>query len=194
MPCFANTKLFVETENRKKEFKVVVFSHGLGANMNAYSSICGWFASHGYIVVSVQHSHDQVCIDHTMLPMDDIWKIRDFLYGKRNRDLTIRVAEVRKVLRAIIENKFFPNHLGEDISVDEIHLCGQSYGGGTALQTLAELIKEKKDHLIKSVIALDPWMFPLDNDSYTIIKDKNILILNSQTFWESPSLPYIYEL
>jgi len=33
------------------------------------------------------------------------------------------------------------------------------------------------------VISLDPWMFPLDPDSYTIIQNKNILILNSQTFW-----------
>jgi hypothetical protein len=80
--------------------------------MNAYSSICSWFASHGYIVVSVQHSHDKICVDHRHLPLDDHWKIRDYLYINRNRDLTIRVAEVRKVVRAIVENKFFQEHIG----------------------------------------------------------------------------------
>ena len=109
--------------------------------MNAYSSICAWFASHGFIVVSVQHIHDQVCVDHTQLPDQDPWKIRDYLYANRNRDLTIRVAEMRKVVRAIVENNFFKEHLDEDIVVEEIHLVGQSYGGATALQTMAELIK-----------------------------------------------------
>lgn len=60
--------------------------------MNGYSSICAWFASHGYIVVSVQHDHDEICIDHRILPLEEVWKIRDFLYQNRNRDLTIRVA------------------------------------------------------------------------------------------------------
>ena len=80
--------------------------------MNAYSSVCGWFASHGYIVVSVQHSHDKICVDHTQIPDQDPWKIRDYLYENRNRDLAIRVAEMRKVVRAIVENKFFKDHLG----------------------------------------------------------------------------------
>ena len=70
--------------------------------MNAYSSICSWFASHGYIVVSVQHNHDRIMVDHRKALTDDVWKIRDFLYESRNRDLTIRVAEIRKVIRAII--------------------------------------------------------------------------------------------
>lgn len=85
--------------------------------MNAYSSVCGWFASHGFIVVSVQHSHDRICVDHRRLSDRDHWKIRDYLYENRNRDLIIRVAEVRKVVRAIVENNFFKDHLGEDISV-----------------------------------------------------------------------------
>jgi len=59
--------------------------------MNAYSSICSWYASHGYIVVSVQHSHDKICLDYRHLPLEDIWGIRDFLYENRNRDLKIRV-------------------------------------------------------------------------------------------------------
>jgi predicted dienelactone hydrolase len=65
MPAFEKVKLFF-SDNRK--FKLILFSHGLGANLNAYSSICSWFASHGYIVVSVQHSHDKICVDHRKQP------------------------------------------------------------------------------------------------------------------------------
>ena len=138
------TMLYINPKHPTALYKVVVFSHGLGANMNAYSSICGWFASHGYVVVSVQHKNDQICVDHRWLPDQDHWKIRDYLYENRNRDLVIRVGEVRKVVRGIVEGKFFKELLGENIAVEEIHLVGQSYGGGTVLQTLCELIKEKK--------------------------------------------------
>lgn len=55
MPAFNNTRFF---SSHDKKHKIIIFSHGLGANMNGYSSICSWFASHGYIVVSVQHDHD----------------------------------------------------------------------------------------------------------------------------------------
>ena len=48
---------------------------------------------------------------------------------------------------------------------------------------MSELIKDSLDKHIKSVIALDPWMFPLSKDTYTTIQNKNILIINSQTFF-----------
>ncbi len=84
-----------------------MFSHGLGANLNAYSCVTAWFASHGYIAVSVQHPHDQICVDHRKENPEDHWAIRDFLYGYRNKDLKTRVSEVRKVLNAILNKSFF---------------------------------------------------------------------------------------
>jgi hypothetical protein len=48
--------------------------------MNAYTSICAWFASKGYIVVSVQHDHDEICVDDRHLPRENLWKIRDFTF------------------------------------------------------------------------------------------------------------------
>ncbi|KAH6619553.1 platelet-activating factor acetylhydrolase, isoform II-domain-containing protein [Chaetomium sp. MPI-SDFR-AT-0129] len=39
----------------KPTFPVVIFSHGLGGSRTLYSSICGELASHGLIVVAVEH-------------------------------------------------------------------------------------------------------------------------------------------
>lgn len=36
-------------------FPLILFSHGLGGTRTAYSSICGEFASHGFIVCAVEH-------------------------------------------------------------------------------------------------------------------------------------------
>ncbi|GME36653.1 platelet-activating factor acetylhydrolase protein [Neofusicoccum parvum] len=37
------------------KFPLLVFSHGLGGNRTAYSSVCGEFASHGFVVVALEH-------------------------------------------------------------------------------------------------------------------------------------------
>ena len=33
----------------------VIFSHGLGGNCDNYSQLCGDIASHGYIVIAMEH-------------------------------------------------------------------------------------------------------------------------------------------
>src|SRR6186713_714484 len=38
-----------------KRWPVVVFSHGLGGLRNTYSHICGSLASHGAVVVALEH-------------------------------------------------------------------------------------------------------------------------------------------
>ena len=75
MPAFLLTRL-----HPQPKYKLIIFSHGLGANMNVYSCITAWFASHGYIVVSVQHNQDKICVDHLHIDKEKHWEIRDFLY------------------------------------------------------------------------------------------------------------------
>lgn len=40
---------------REPQFPLVIFSHGLGGNRTMYSSICGEFASYGFVVLAVEH-------------------------------------------------------------------------------------------------------------------------------------------
>ncbi|OJD29921.1 platelet-activating factor acetylhydrolase protein [Diplodia corticola] len=43
-------------ERRKMpKFPLLVFSHGLGGNRTAYSSVCGEFASYGFVVCALEH-------------------------------------------------------------------------------------------------------------------------------------------
>jgi predicted dienelactone hydrolase len=43
--------------------KVILMSHGLAAHKNMMSCYASWYASRGYIVVSLEHRNDEVCVD-----------------------------------------------------------------------------------------------------------------------------------
>jgi hypothetical protein len=58
---------------------------------------------------------------------------------------------------------------------------------------MANLItKNKYVPLIKGIIGLDAWYFPLSQSTYKNLSDQNILLLNSESFFGI--VPRIYRL
>ena len=104
--------------------------------MNCYSSICCSLASQGYTVVSPNHVNDEVCVDYRTASETDSEVILNFLFEKRHRDLLIRKKEILKIIEEILDKKLVQN-LHPEIKVEEIILGGQSYGGGSVLETKA---------------------------------------------------------
>lgn len=43
------------SDDDRPGFPLLVFSHGLGGNRTAYSSICGEYASYGFVVIAIEH-------------------------------------------------------------------------------------------------------------------------------------------
>jgi pimeloyl-ACP methyl ester carboxylesterase len=75
--------------------------------------------------------------------------------------------------------KVFPE-VRKELPIEDIYLAGQSYGGATVLETMANLrMSNKASPLIKGLICLDAWFFPLSATTYQNLHNENLLLLNS---------------
>jgi alpha-beta hydrolase superfamily lysophospholipase len=86
------------TINKHNKDKLIVFSHGLGAHLNASTSMFYNWVSPGYTVLSINHDKDEISPDYRTVSTTDHDLIRKFLFARRNRDLNIRVSEITAVL------------------------------------------------------------------------------------------------
>ncbi|EEB14848.1 Platelet-activating factor acetylhydrolase precursor, putative [Pediculus humanus corporis] len=190
----------VETEIRK--FKTVVFSHGLGATRFFYTGICCELASHGYVVIALEHRDESSSMTYYYKSEEKLnkdertWmKFKRVKVGtpehltERSRQVEQRSNECKRAL-TILENLNSGNDIGNILKSDfdlkqfknrldftKPIMMGHSFGGATTLLTLGT------DPRFKVGVILDPWMFPIKshkNLSETVTQP--LVIINSQTF------------
>jgi dienelactone hydrolase len=112
--------------SRRAELPVVLFSPGFGAQRNSSSAVVADLASHGYLVVAVDHTHDATAVEfpdgriepNTLLPILDGVEDPDELTALAIRMTRVRTADLRFVLDAL--------------RIDRAGVLGHSLGGATA--------------------------------------------------------------
>ncbi|RMZ76380.1 hypothetical protein DV737_g4842, partial [Chaetothyriales sp. CBS 132003] len=150
----------VLTRKDGKEWPLLIFSHGLAGNCNAYSSLCGWLASCGIIVVAPEHRDGSAPITH--IRAADGTPSTDIIYRKyahtptadvfnaRNAQLRIRLWELDLVYASLMKlnngerlsNYALPKNLSHDLSLantmdvqpGHVSWVGHSFGGATITQ------------------------------------------------------------
>ena len=59
--------------------------------------------------------------------------------------------------------------------------AGHSFGGGSVLEAGAHLMNEPLYEKVSRYLCLDPWIFPLSEESYKNL-ERPILFINSERF------------
>merc|ERR1719397_184393 len=169
----------MEPPLEQEGWPVVVFSHGMGCNSYFVLDGEGFRSSH-------QVKHEEVFLDKE--------------YERRNEQLNQRSHEIRKVIDVLaklqagqtivnvvdevdshnVDLKFLTSSL--DLK-NNLHLLGHSFGGSSVM------LAAWQDPRVDSILALDPWMFPLAKQEFKI--DKPTTVVNTEKFLNDDNIAVI---
>ncbi|XP_063309221.1 platelet-activating factor acetylhydrolase 2, cytoplasmic-like [Pelobates fuscus] len=193
---------FVAGNDRKP---VIIFSHGLRAFRTVYSTLCRELASYGYLVAAVEHRDGSACATYHLYSkpgnenVNDVWvpfrKVEPGMkeFYLRNYQVHQRATECARAVRvledidagkleaSIMKSEFHLQALKGRIDFCRVAVMGHSFGGASALLSLV------KGNVFRCAIALDAWMFPLEDTSYPKIQ-KPTLFINNEHFQTSSSI------
>jgi platelet-activating factor acetylhydrolase len=182
----------------ESQLPVVIFSHGIGGFRTTYSSICTELASHGALVVAVEHRDGSASF--TMTNQTESLPYQkpppsgtEAEYTFRHNQLLYRYSEIQCILDLLDSlnssssplpniyispsDKPVPNF---HMDLSKLHIMGHSFGAATGFYAISQ------EPRFCSVVALDPWMKPLPQNPQFSNRAFPALIINSDTFhWKS---------
>lgn len=146
--------------SKKAPFPVIIISHGITGMRHLHTSLAENLASHGYFVLSVDHSYDA---NLTIFPDGRVADYRSEITGHpdsvslRKKQIYTRVADISFIIDQLekIQSGEIKHLLNGHLDLSNIGITGHSFGGGTS--TLASYLDDR----IKATSAMDSWMSPV---------------------------------
>lgn len=140
------TRFYKDAEilnNQNKRYPVIVFSHGLGGNRLIYSSICSDLASHGFVVVAIEHRDGSASlakgledewIQYDNVP-PEIWGFRHHQLGQRVSEVDLCLAGLDEIALKGLNDTNAPQFKGK-LDMKSLVMAGHSFGGATTVNIL----------------------------------------------------------
>ncbi len=177
-------------------YPVVVVSHGWRGFRTLHTDFIEELASHGYVVVSIDHTYGSVA---TVFSENDVSYLNlDALPSRENNDDFLVDANllVNTYSGDIVDTLNWIEEINLDNSSDfynkldtsNIGLIGHSTGGGASVQTVLN------DNRVSSVLGLDAWVEPIGISDLETGLTIPSLFLRSETWETGENNEYLYTL
>ena len=152
-----------------QNYPLIIFSHGLGGFRAQNTIMVEELASHGYVVVGIEHAYDaNVSVfnngdiadyrsDSNFEQMNNSRPSPEEFWALRLPQLKTRSADVDFVLDQI-ENEKLPQSIIDIIDFENIGVFGHSFGGATGIYS------SYSDSRIDACVNLDGWMVPVPDN------------------------------
>lgn len=129
---------------RDGKFPLIVFSHGNGGTRYGYTFWCDRMASHGYIVVSPDHTGNcrMTLVDGKVVKYSN--DARNYSGENRPKDVSFLISEMARF------NSGADGRFAGRIDMDKVGAAGMSFGGFTTIHVI------NTDKRIKAAIAMAP--------------------------------------
>ena len=159
----SNSYSGVEISNKEETYPVILISHGWTGFRNLHSDLAELLASHGYIVVSIDHTFGAIAtvfddgkvvsLDVNALPSRedtvDFWDYANTLVKTFSLDSEL-------VLNNLTEMNINDPMFAGKINLDEVGVIGHSTGGGGMVRFAIN------DSRVKAVFGMDAWVEPIE--------------------------------
>lgn len=194
----SNAYLDVPISLSKSEFPVILLSHGWSSSRLLHVNMAEALASNGYIVVGIEHTYGSVVTNFAdgstqyfsqkTLPSLDYSE--GFLANGNRLIQTFSgdILTVLTTLESIQEHKKDPDILAGHLDLEKIGIIGHSTGGGAAVLTSLQ------DSRIKSLLAFDPWVEPIDSETLQAGLTVPTLFLRSDEWKEGTNDQHLYQV
>lgn len=129
---------------REGRFPLVIFSHGNGGMRNQSTFWCDHLASHGYVVVSADHTGNSAytAVDGKLVPYNGAGRMASA--EDRPKDVSFLID------RMTAFDKGADSRFNGRIDVEKIGVAGHSFGGLTAIHVI------NTDDRVKAIIPMTP--------------------------------------
>ena len=180
-----NAVLAAPLKNTQDKLPLVLFSHGLSGMKNQNSIQAETLASHGFIVVSVDHAYDAFLTifadgsEADYRSSDTENRTGEAFWAFRLPQLKTRVADLKFVIDEIERRGALQQPRWAQMDTTSVGAFGHSFGGATALLAAHE------DQRISKSLALDGWMLPVPTEVVLAGTEKPFYYLG-QAAWDDP--------
>jgi predicted dienelactone hydrolase len=138
---------------------VIVHSHGLGGSVEGGNLWSEHWASHGYIVIHVQHPGSDESIWKTKSGVQE--RVKAFKQAANAENLILRLQDVSFVIDEMERRKASGAAIWKQADMSRIGMSGHSFGARTTLGICGQVVPVrrgamKSDSRVKSCIAFSP--------------------------------------